>query len=97
MTFVHDISTPENDPLTLEQAKSNLDWPMWLDAYQAKYNSLRKHHFFGPLVTDLTIEPVGHRLIFVKKRNAKGEVVRYKVRLVAQGFIQRPRIDFQFI
>src|SRR5690349_5317286 len=33
--------------------------------------------------------------IFTRKRNAKGEVVRYKARLVAQGFLQRPGIDFE--
>ena len=96
MTFVHDIATLKNDPLTLEQEKSSLDWPKWHDALQAKYNLVRKHNVFGPLVTDLTTRPVGHKLVFVKKRNAKGEIVRYKVRLVAQGFTQRPRIDFHF-
>ena len=44
----------------------------------------------------MTTRPIGHKLIFVKKRNAKGEIVRYKVRLVAQGFTQRPGIDFHF-
>jgi transposase InsO family protein len=96
MAFVHEMATPKNDPLTLEQAKSSLDWPQWRDAIQAEYNSLRKHQVFGPLVTSLTSKPVGHKLIFVKKRDAKGDVVRYKVRLVAQGFTQRPGIDFQF-
>ena len=57
---------------------------------------LRKYNVFGSLVTDLTTKPVGHKLIFVKKRNAKGEIIRYKVRLVAQGFTQKPGIDFHF-
>jgi hypothetical protein len=96
MAFVHEIATPESDPLTLEQAKSSLDWPKWHDTIQAEYNSLRKHQVFGPLVTSLTLKPVGHKLIFVKKRDAKSDIARYKVRLVAQGFTQRPEIDFQF-
>ena len=32
--------------------------------------------------------------MFVRKRNENNEVVRYKARLVAQGFSQRPGIDF---
>ena len=32
--------------------------------------------------------------MFVQKRNDNNEVVRYKARLVAQGFSQRPGIDF---
>ena len=29
------------------------------------------------------------------KRNEKNEIVRYKARLVAQGFSQRPEIDYE--
>ena len=34
---------------------------------------------------------------FIRKRNKNNEVVEYKVRLVAQGFTQRPDIDFDEI
>jgi len=32
--------------------------------------------------------------MFVRKCNENGEVARYKARLVAQGFSQRPEINF---
>jgi hypothetical protein len=32
--------------------------------------------------------------VFIQKRNENNEVLRYKARLVAQGFTQRPDIDF---
>jgi hypothetical protein len=44
--------------------------------------------------TPPSIFPVGYKWIFVRKRNENNEVVRYKARLVAQGFTQRPVIDF---
>ena len=96
MTFVHDITTFESNPLTLEQAKSSLNWPKWLTALQAKYNSLRKHQVFGLLVTTLSTRPVGYKLIFLKKRNVQRKIIRYKVWLVAQGFTQHRGVDFQF-
>jgi hypothetical protein len=40
------------------------------------------------------IHLVGLKWVFIRKRNENNEVVRYKARLVAQGFTQRPNIDF---
>ena len=96
LTFVTSLTTPESDPLILEAAKASPDWPQWLEALQHEYASLRKHQVFRPLVTNLATKPVGHKLIFIKKRNVQGQVIRYKVRLVTQGFIQRPGVDYTF-
>ena len=40
------------------------------------------------------ILPVGYKWVFIRKRNENNEVVRYKARLVAQHFTQRPGVDF---
>jgi hypothetical protein len=37
---------------------------------------------------------IGSKWVFKIKRNADGSVERFKARLVAQGFSQRPRVDF---
>ena len=44
--------------------------------------------------TPPSILPVGYKWAFIRKKNENNEVVRYKVRLVAQGFTQRPGVDF---
>jgi hypothetical protein len=67
---------------------------MWQQALEAEYNSLRKHKVFGPTVNNLDKHPIGHKLIFTRKFDANDNVTRYKVRLVAHGFSQRPGIDF---
>jgi hypothetical protein len=41
--------------------------------------------------------PIGFKWVFVQNRNENNEVVRYKVRLVAQDFMQRPDVDFNRI
>jgi hypothetical protein len=44
--------------------------------------------------TPSSILLVGYKWVFIQKRNENNEVVRYKARLVAQGFTQRPGVDF---
>ena len=57
---------------------------------------MRKRGVFGPIIrTPHDIKPVGYKWVFVRKRNENGEVVRYKARLVAQRFSQRPGIDYE--
>ena len=38
--------------------------------------------------------PVGHKLIFSRKFDAHGKLIKFKVRLVAKDFSQRPEEDF---
>ena len=38
---------------------------------------------------------VRYKWVFVRKKNEKNEFTRYKTRLVAQGFLQKPGIDYE--
>ena len=69
---------------------------MWKEAIQVELNSLLKHKVFGPIVrTPEGVMPVGYKWVFIRKRNEKNEIIRYKAQLVAQGFSQRPGIDYK--
>lgn len=51
---------------------------------------------------ELTSLPEGHKAIGIKwvykiKKNSKGEIVRYKAKLVAKGYNQRASIDYDEI
>jgi hypothetical protein len=86
----------EIEPQIVEQCRRRNDWPKWKEAIQAELNSLLKREVFGPMVQiPEGVMPIGYKWVFVRKRNEKNEIIRYKARLVAQGFSQRPDIDYE--
>lgn len=57
---------------------------------------LAKREVFGPVVQSSDdVKLVDYKCVFVRKRNEKNEIVRYKARLVAQGFSQRLDVDYE--
>jgi hypothetical protein len=41
------------------------------------------------------VSPIGYKWVFVRKRNEKNEIVRYKAKLTIQGFLQKLGIDYE--
>ena len=57
-----------------------------------------KREVFGPVVqTPKGVKLVGYKWAFVRKHNENNEIIKYKARLVAQGFLQRLSIDYEEI
>ena len=84
------------EPTSILECMQRPDWLKWKEAINVELESLKKRGVFGQIIrTPHNIKPVGYKWVFVRKRNEKGEVVRYKARLVAQGFSQRPGIDYE--
>ena len=81
---------------TVNECRKMNDWPKWKEAIQIELNSLTKREEFWPVVqTPGNIKPIGYKWVFVKKRNENDEIIRYKTRLIAQGFSQRPGIEYE--
>src|SRR5690606_23931115 len=90
------IDDEDQEPTSIYECMQRKDWLKWKEAINVELNSLKKRGVFGPIIrTPYDVKPVGYKWVFVRKRNEKGEVVSYKVRLVAQGFSQRPGIDYK--
>ena len=86
----------ELEPQSIEECWRRNDWPMWLEAIQAKLNSFEKREIFGPIVQTLDgVALVRYKWVFVWKHNEKNEITRCKAWLVAKGFSQRPGIDYK--
>jgi hypothetical protein len=84
----------ESEPRTLRDALKHPDADLW---YQAAVKEMEAHIENG--TWELVKLPpgrkaIGSRWVFKVKRNADGSVERYKARVVAQGFSQRPGVDF---
>ncbi|KAL2633171.1 hypothetical protein R1flu_004650 [Riccia fluitans] len=85
----------EEDLQNYVKAKKSKNWKRWQETVASELNSLVKHKVFGPpqeVVENKTI--IGNQWVFVRKQNRKGIVTRYKDCLMAQGFMQRPDVDY---
>jgi hypothetical protein len=86
----------DHEPKAIKECQQIDDWQKWKEAIEVELKSLEKCSVFGPVVRTLAgVNPVGYKWVFVRKRNENGDIVRYKARLVAQGFSQRPGIDYE--
>ncbi|KAJ3543106.1 hypothetical protein NMY22_g3260 [Coprinellus aureogranulatus] len=81
-------------PQTREEALVGPEAGSWRKAMDEEMNTLKEMGTWelGELPSDR--KAIGCRWVFAKKRNEKGEVVKYKARLVAQGFSQKPGKDY---
>jgi hypothetical protein len=92
---IADSLDPDPEPKSMIECRKCSDWEKWKAAIVAELRSLYKREVFGPAVpTPPNVIPVGCKWVFLRKRNEHGQVVRYKARLVAQGFTQRLGIDY---
>ena len=84
------------EPQNVEECRNRNDWPKWKKVMHVELNSLIKRDIFGPVVqTPKGVKHVGYKWVFVRKRNENNEIIRYKTRLVAQGFSEIPGIDYE--
>jgi hypothetical protein len=79
----------DREPQSVITCQRRNDWAKWNKAIQVELNSVNKRKISGAIILTLGVaKPLGYRWIFVRKRNEKNKIVRYKDRLVAQGFCQ---------
>jgi hypothetical protein len=81
-------------PKTPEEALAGPEAKQWKEAMDEEYATLIKMGTWkmGDLPADR--KAIGCRWVFHKKRDEKGNIIKFKARLVAQGFSQKPGTDF---
>ena len=92
---IADILEIDSNLKSMTECKKRSDWDKWKVVIETEIASLNKRKVFSAVMpTPPGILPVGYKWVFIRKRNGNNGVVRYKARLVAQRFTQRPSVDF---
>jgi hypothetical protein len=83
-----------DDPKTYEEAMEGEERENWKAAMDEEIGTLRQMGTWELQELPAERKPIGCKWVFLKKRDEFGQVTRYKARLVAQGFSQKPGTDF---
>ena len=82
------------EPRSLAEAKCQLEWSPWEDAIKEELATLKVTGTWELVDAPGGANVVGSKWVFRIKKNAGGNAVHFKARLVAQGFSQVPGIDY---
>ena len=82
------------EPRNLAEAKRCPDWPLWEKAISEELTTLRKAGTWKLEEPPPGANIIGSKWVFKAKKDPSGKVVRYKARLVAQGFSQVEGVDY---
>jgi len=80
------IQEAQNDPKTIQEAKSRTDWPLWKVVMDKELAMFEKARTWDTVTHPKGKNIVGSKWVFCIKRKANRSVDKYKARLVAHGF-----------
>lgn len=93
---INAVSTQEEfEPASYQEAVNCPQKKIWLKAMHEELASHRELGSWSLVELPPQKKTIGSKWVYSIKRNEKGDVVRYKARLVAQGCGQKPGVDFE--
>ena len=83
------------DPLTVEEALASTEGAEWRAAMDEELDMIEKLKFWSPILLPKGKKVVRIKWVFERKRDADGNVIRYRARLCAKGFTQIHGADYE--
>ena len=84
----------ELEPKTYNGAKVSPNWEEWDAAFEAEMSSFKENNVWDIVPRPAGRKVVGGRWVCKIKRDAQGEIERFKARYVAKGFTQIQGLDY---
>ena len=90
-TLIAEISSSEAlEPRTLSEAKTRPDWTLWEKGCEEELKTLKEVGTWEVVDAPKDANIIGSKWVFRAKKDVAGNVIRYKARLMGQGFSQVP-------
>ena len=83
-----------DDLRTYKEAMMSLNSSKWLEAMEDELRSMSSNKVWDLVEILDGVKPVGSKWVYKTKYDSKGNMERFKARLVTKGFMQRERIDY---
>nr|CAN75844.1 hypothetical protein VITISV_005150 [Vitis vinifera] len=83
------------DPVTYQEAIHCPQFTSWKEAMDDEMNSMYMNGVWDLVELPHGCKPVGCKWVFKTKHDFRGQIERYKARLVVKGYSQREGIDFK--
>jgi hypothetical protein len=93
-TAQHEHISVEGDPISLRDALQSANADEWKRAVLIEYTTLMKRNTWTYVKYDAKMNVIDSKWVFKTKRDQRGEIEKYKARLVARGFKQLEGVDF---
>ena len=86
--------TEEDLPKSYEEAIKGPEADQWKEAMDAEIGQLEEMGTWEEADLPEGRKEIGCRWVFLRKKDEHGNIIKYKARLVAQGFSQKPGVDY---
>jgi transposase InsO family protein len=87
-------SQMDKDPTSYKEAMSRSDKKLWHKAMDEEMKSIHKNKTWELVDLPKDRKAIGSKWVYKVKRDVKGNIIRHKARLVAQGYNQKYGSDY---